>query len=100
MRWSTPMLAIVTALLLMLTGAEPATAEESRGFFRQILIMWFPLLLIVGLWIFFIRRTVGGKQAQLIERQIAMIDRYIPHMDALEKKLDRIIDLLERPREK
>ena len=31
-------------------------------------------------------------QAQMIERPIAMIDRYLPHMDALEHKLDRVIE--------
>jgi hypothetical protein len=87
---------LATFLVLAVASAAPASAEESRGILRQILIMWFPLLLIIGLWLYFIRQMRGGKQAQVIDRQIAMLDRYIPHMDAMEQKLDRIIEALER----
>ncbi|TMA32011.1 MAG: hypothetical protein E6J87_14135 [Deltaproteobacteria bacterium] len=87
---------VATFLLVAVVSAAPASAEESRGFLRQILIMWFPLLLIIGLWIYFIRQMRGGRQAQVLDRQIAMLDRYIPHMDAMEQKLDRIIEALER----
>ena len=96
MRWSRFTLVVVTILLVAVVSASPASAEESRGLLRQILIMWFPLLLIIGLWIFFIRQMRGGKQAQMLDKQIAMLDRYIPHMDAMEQKLDRIVEALER----
>src|SRR4030095_6476761 len=54
---------------LLAQRASHVTTVEARpkpeaGFWRQILIMWFPLLLIVGLWIFFIRQMqAGGGQA-------------------------------------
>jgi hypothetical protein len=99
MRWSRLALVVATFLLVAVVGAGPAAAEESKGIVRQIIAMWLPLLLIIGLWLYFIRKMGGGKQAQMIERQIAMIDRYIPHMDAMERKLDRIIEALERPSE-
>jgi len=51
--------------------------------------MWLPLLAIIGVWIYFIRQMRRSKHAAVIERSI-------PHMDALERKLDRIIELLEQ----
>src|SRR5262245_23457210 len=97
MRWSRLIVPIVTILLLLFVDATPAAAQESRGFIRQLFIMWLPLVAIIGVWVYFIRKSgAGGKQAQMIERQIAMLDRYIPHMDAMERKLDRIIEVLER----
>ena len=37
--------------------AQPKTESS---FWRQILIMWFPLLLFIGLWLFFIRQMQSG----------------------------------------
>ncbi len=34
-------------------------AEES-GFLTQIFISWFPMLLLIGVWIFFMRQMQGG----------------------------------------
>jgi len=100
MRWSR-LTMVAAPFLFTLMAAAPAAAQEPRGFVRELLVMWLPLIVIIGVWIFFIRKAgAGGKQAKMIERQIAMIDRYIPHMDALEQKLDRIIDLLDRQSQK
>ncbi|MCH7600175.1 MAG: ATP-dependent metallopeptidase FtsH/Yme1/Tma family protein, partial [Myxococcales bacterium] len=37
-----------------------ARPKDEGSFWRQILIMWFPLLLFIGLWIFFIRQMQSG----------------------------------------
>ena len=72
--------------------AAPAFAEDgSRSFFRQLLVMWLPLIVIIGVWIYFIR-----KMGPTTRTQREAIERSIPHMEALERKLDRIIELLER----
>ena len=77
-------------VILAVAIATPAFAQDSQQpFLRQLLIMWLPLLAIIGVWIYFIRMSGAGKQRQVI-------DRSIPHMAALEQKLDRIIELLER----
>jgi cell division protease FtsH len=55
--------AITEGLLAKLSDHVPkvdARPKPEAGFWRQILIMWFPLLLIVGLWIFFIRQMQAG----------------------------------------
>jgi cell division protease FtsH len=37
-----------------------ARPKPEGSFWRQALVMWFPLLLIIGLWIFFIRQMQSG----------------------------------------
>ena len=34
--------------------------EEEQSFLQQIFISWFPMLLLIGVWIFFMRQMQGG----------------------------------------
>ncbi|MBE2894217.1 ATP-dependent zinc metalloprotease FtsH [Spirabiliibacterium falconis] len=36
------------------------TPPEKRGLLSQILISWFPMLLLIGVWVFFMRQMQGG----------------------------------------
>jgi len=38
-----------------------AMPDEEQGFFTQVFISWFPMLLLIGVWIFFMRQMQGGK---------------------------------------
>ncbi|MDD2928762.1 MAG: ATP-dependent zinc metalloprotease FtsH [Sideroxydans sp.] len=38
-----------------------AKPDEEQGFFTQVFISWFPMLLLIGVWIFFMRQMQGGK---------------------------------------
>ena len=35
--------------------------EEEPSFLQTILVSWFPMLLLIGVWIFFMRQMQGGK---------------------------------------
>jgi cell division protease FtsH len=37
-----------------------AKPEEEQGFFTQVFISWFPMLLLIGVWMFFMRQMQGG----------------------------------------
>src|SRR5487761_2412449 len=37
-----------------------AKPEEEQGFFTQLFISWFPMLLLIGVWMFFMRQMQGG----------------------------------------
>ena len=37
-----------------------AQAPEQQGLLMQIFISWFPMLLLIGVWIFFMRQMQGG----------------------------------------
>ena len=35
-------------------------APEEQGFLSQVFISWFPMLLLIGVWVFFMRQMQGG----------------------------------------
>ena len=37
-----------------------AKPDEEQSFLAQIFISWFPMLLLIGVWIFFMRQMQGG----------------------------------------
>ncbi|MEO8739614.1 MAG: ATP-dependent metallopeptidase FtsH/Yme1/Tma family protein, partial [Casimicrobiaceae bacterium] len=37
-----------------------AKPEEEQSFLAQVFISWFPMLLLIGVWIFFMRQMQGG----------------------------------------
>ncbi len=88
---------VLLALLLfaITAGALPAFAAEpeEESFWRQLFVMWLPMILFLGLFFGILKYTGATKQRR-------MIDRAVPHMDALERKLDRIIELLEERRDR
>jgi len=55
--------AVTQDLLAQLRSQDVKTAARPKpegSFWRQVLIMWFPLLLFIGLWVFFIRQMQSG----------------------------------------
>jgi cell division protease FtsH len=81
---------------------------EESSFWRQILIMWFPLLLFIGLWVFFIRQmqSGGGKamsfgksKARLLtesEHQVTFED--VAGIEESKLELEEIIEFLREPK--
>ena len=57
-----------------------------------VVITWAPLLLILAVWVFFMKKLKFSRQGELIERNLQ-------HMDRVEKLLENILDeLRSRPR--
>ena len=48
--------------LLANNVAVTGTPREKPSLFMELLIHWFPLLLLIGVWIFFMRQMQGGGQ--------------------------------------
>ncbi len=46
--------------LLKYGVAIEAKPEEAQSFLAQVFISWFPMLLLIGVWIFFMRQMQGG----------------------------------------
>ena len=104
--------AITEGLLAQLSRARSTTVDArpkpEAGFWRQILIMWFPLLLIVGLWIFFIRQMqAGGGKAMsfgksrarlLTENQHRVTFEDVAGVDESKVELEEIIEFLREPK--
>jgi cell division protease FtsH len=85
-----------------------AQPKDEGGFWRQILIMWFPLLLFVGIWIFFIRQmqSGGGKamnfgksKARLqTETQQVVTFKDVAGIEESKTELEEIIEFLREPK--
>ncbi len=102
---------ITESLLASLEQADievTAKPREEGSFWRQILIMWFPLLLFIGLWVFFIRQmqSGGGKamsfgksKARLLtesEHQFSFED--VAGIEESKFELEEIIAFLREPK--
>jgi cell division protease FtsH len=85
-----------------------AKPDEEGGLWQNLLISWFPMLLLIGVWIFFMRQMQagGGKamafgksKARLItgkENKVTFQD--VAGIDEARDELEEIIDFLKDPK--
>ncbi|GIU23354.1 ATP-dependent zinc metalloprotease FtsH [Shewanella colwelliana] len=82
-------------------------AEES-GFLTQIFISWFPMLLLIGVWIFFMRQMQGGggkgamsfgksKAKLMSEDQIKTTFGDVAGCDEAKEDVKELVDYLREP---
>ena len=82
-------------------------AEES-GFLTQIFISWFPMLLLIGVWIFFMRQMQGGggkgamsfgksKAKLMSEDQIKTTFADVAGCDEAKEEVKELVDYLREP---
>ena len=83
------------------------TPFERRGFLSQILISWFPMLFLVGVWVFFMRQMQGGggkamsfgksRAKMLNQDQIKVTFADVAGCDEAKKEVGEIVDFLRDP---
>lgn len=77
------------SLVILLMQAKPAASEESPACLTAI-ITWLPFLLLVGVWLFSMRRMGYFSQRS------GYIKRSEDHMDRVEQTLTRIEEHLRK----
>ena len=82
---------------------------ETESFLTQILISWFPMLLLIGVWVFFMRQMQGGgggrgamsfgkSKARLIEEdQIKVTFADVAGCDEAKEDVQEMVDFLKDP---
>lgn len=83
------------------------TPFEKRGFLSQILISWFPILFLVGVWVFFMRQMQGGggkamsfgksRAKMLNQDQIKVTFADVAGCDEAKEEVGEIVDFLRDP---
>jgi cell division protease FtsH len=82
--------------------------DEQSSWWMQLLISWFPMLLLIGVWIFFMRQVqIGGGKAMsfgksrarlLTEQQQKVTFADVAGIDEAKDELEEIIDFLKDPK--
>ena len=86
-----------------------ARPPEQQGLLMQIFISWFPMLLLVGVWIFFMRQMQGGgggrgalsfgkSRARLIgEDQVKVTFSDVAGVEEAKEEVRELVDFLRDP---
>ena len=94
--------------LLKAGVAIRAVKEESTSLLMQIFISWFPLLLLVGVWIFFMRQMQGGggrgalsfgksKARLLTEDKNNITFSDVAGVDEAKEEVQELVEFLREP---
>ncbi|MEI8035813.1 MAG: ATP-dependent zinc metalloprotease FtsH [Betaproteobacteria bacterium] len=85
-----------------------AKAEEEQSFLTQIFISWFPMLLLIGVWVFFMRQMQGGgrggafsfgksKARMLDESNNTVTFADVAGCDEAKEEVSELVDFLRDP---
>ena len=84
------------------------TPFEKRSLLSQILISWFPMLFLVGVWIFFMRQKQGGggkamsfgksRAKMLNQDQIKVTFADVAGCDEAKEEVGEVVDFLREPK--
>ncbi|SQI43441.1 ATP-dependent zinc metalloprotease FtsH [Leminorella richardii] len=99
---------LLLSLLLKNNVKTVGEPPEQQGFLQQVFISWFPMLLLIGVWIFFMRQMQGGggkgamsfgksKARMLTEEQIKTTFADVAGCDEAKEDVSELVEFLREP---
>ncbi|KAF1075491.1 ATP-dependent zinc metalloprotease FtsH [Halodesulfovibrio sp. MK-HDV] len=89
----------------IVVNAEP---KEDSPWYMTLLVSWFPMLLLIGVWIFFMRQMQGGggkamsfgrSRARLISQDQSKVTfADVAGIDEAKEELSEVVDFLSNPK--
>ncbi len=97
----------LTKKLLEHNVSVHSKAEEQPGLLMSIIISWFPMLLFIGIWVFFMRQMQGGgkgamsfgksRARMLGENQVKVTFADVAGVDEAKEEVGELVDFLRDP---
>ncbi|AWH89234.1 ATP-dependent zinc metalloprotease FtsH [Limnobaculum parvum] len=99
---------LLLSLLLKNNVKTVGEPPEQPGFLQQVFISWFPMLLLIGVWVFFMRQMQGGggkgamsfgksKARMLTEEQIKTTFADVAGCDEAKEDVSELVEFLREP---
>lgn len=96
-RYRSCLIYCLSTIALLATSLSAHAQDEPRSdAWLAILLTWGPVLLIVGLWVYFMRRYFSGVSKNYYQENRERMAGIESHLERIANSLDRLVDEVKK----